>query len=58
MFERGAKDVSLSTVCGKGLYAVWLVVHYILHADRYEWLDVVVMFTIDMSVGGDFWVDI
>ena len=29
-----------------------------LHADRYEWLGVVVMLTIDMGVGGYFWVDI
>ena len=27
VFERGAKDVSLSTVCGKGFLMVWFVVH-------------------------------
>ena len=57
MFERFAKDVSLSTVYGKGLSAVWSVVYWRLHADRYEWIGVVVILTIDVGVGGDFWVD-
>ena len=56
MFERRAKDVSLSTVYGKGLSAVGLVVHHRLHADRYEWLGVVVMLPIYVGVGGDLWV--
>ena len=58
VFKRGAKDVSLSKVCGKVIYAVGLVVHYIIHADRYKWFGVVVMLTIDVGVGGDFRVGI
>ena len=56
MFEICAKDVSLSTVYGKGLSAVGIVVHQRLHANRYGWLGVVVILPIHVGVGGDIWV--
>ena len=56
VFKRRDKDVSLSTVCGKGLSTVRLAVHQRLHSDRYKWLGVVVMLPIHVGVGGDLWV--
>ena len=54
VFERGVKEIYLSTVFGKSFSAVWFVAHYRFYANRYEWFGVVVMLNIYVGVGGYF----